>query len=278
MPRSDADRRATGERTRAAPSSNRRDTYAALATRPFHTLLFMLPLVGAYELGSWLYLTSPEGELIETIRAHSIILGFFQGFDLAARFLPALLVLAYLVTWQVLSRDPLRVRPGVLAGMVVEVIAWTLPLLVLAAVVQGMTRPPVPAAGHAGGALAGADLSGLGWPALVTISIGAGIYEELLFRALLMAGVHFVFRDLFRTSERMAQGLAVVCSALAFAWYHDASLWNGGVGQGSGPGPFLYFAAAGAYFALVYRVRGYAVVAGIHALFDVIVLVLMADS
>lgn len=240
--------------------------YADVSMRPLHVLIFLLPLIVLYEVGASLYLSDPAHGVSETIRAHSILLGFFQDFGVVGRFVPALTLVVVLLVWHVLRDDPWSVRPAVLGGMAVESVAWTIPLVVLVAIVLSLGGAAVPAVAAGAGALLG-----LSPQAGVTISVGAGLYEELLFRMIGMAAVHTVLVDLARMTERWGVGLSIAATAAAFAVYHD--------GRGAGGEletlKALSLLCAGAYFGLVYWMRGFGVVVAVHALYDVFALVLL---
>ena len=116
-----------------------------------------------------------------------------------------------------------------------------------------------------------ADLYTMPWQARLTIALGAGPYEEMLFRLVGIALVHFVLADLLRVRREVANVLSIVVTAAAFAAYHDTSLAGGGQDW---PLVWFYF-AAGMYFGTVYVLRGFGIVAGTHAFYDVLVLVLL---
>lgn len=265
---------------RARVSSRRREPsgYAFLSTRPLHILAFLAPLIVLYEIGSALYLTDPSGHTVETIRAHKLFFGFFNLFDVGSLFLPGALLVAVLLLWHILVSDRWRVSVPVLPAMLAESAAWTIPLVVLAQIVA-TTLPDAPSLASAAltlGAETGA--AGAGAPALtpdlrspaamLTISIGAGIYEEMLFRLLGIALLHFIAADLLRMGKGPAAVVAVVGAAVAFALYHVSPgapiVW-----------PHLIFQfLAGLYFGGVYAWRGFGIVVATHALYDVIALVL----
>src|SRR5690606_28441143 len=117
-------------------------------------------------------------------------------------------------------------------------------------------------------------LLSLPWQARLTISIGAGLYEELLFRMIAIAALHLVFVDLARLSESMGRVLAVGLSAAAFAVYHDLSSSGGALD----PARVLFFLCAGVYFGAIYLWRGFGIVVAVHALYDVLVLVLLRPT
>jgi membrane protease YdiL (CAAX protease family) len=105
--------------------------------------------------------------------------------------------------------------------------------------------------------------------ALITISIGAGLYEELLFRMLGIALLHIIFVDLARMSDKWGTGLAILISAAAFAVYHDVTAPSGDLQITKA----LSLLCAGGYFGLLYIFRGFGIVVGVHALYDIAVLV-----
>ena len=70
------------QRRKPPPPKDRRTPpkgYAALSTRPLHVLVFLLPLVIAYEIGSIVYLVNPEGDT-KQILAQKILHQFFELF------------------------------------------------------------------------------------------------------------------------------------------------------------------------------------------------------
>jgi membrane protease YdiL (CAAX protease family) len=243
--------------------------YLELSKRPLHMLAFLLPLVILYEIGSSVHLANAAAGTVETIRAHSILLGFFQDFGLIGRFLPGLALVAVLLCWHVLIDDRWRLRPLVIGGLVIESIVWTIPLVVLIAIVQHLGGGMAPPAAAASEPMV--NMITMPWQARFTISIGAGLYEELLFRMIGIAALHLVLVDLVRLPERWGTGLAVLISAAAFVFYHDVT----GAGGSTDVLRAAALMCAGVYFGVIYLTRGFAVVVGVHALYDIFVLVVL---
>lgn len=247
--------------------------YFHRSTRPLPILLFLLPLAIAYEIGSAVYLSDSETGTVDQIRAERLLHDFFQLFEIgdAAVYLPGIVLVVVLLAWHVLTGDPWRVRPRVLGWMVVESIAWTLPLLVISHIVSramGLTGAPAAAAPGV------EQLGGLSTGARVTIAIGAGIYEELLFRMVAIALVHLIVVDLMRVRDTTGSIVAVVVAAFAFALYHDAQSASGGVDWPK----LVTFLAAGLFFGALYVVRGFGIVVAVHAIYDLVVLVLLGSE
>lgn len=248
---------------RIARDDLRRDTYAHVSRTPLHILCFLLPLILFYEAGSLLFLTSPDTNQVATVEANRLLDQAFDRFGVPGLHLPAVLIIVVLVVWHLLTRDPWRIRWNVLLGMAAESALWTFPLLVIAILLD-----PSDSAALA----QGTDVRSWNLGARITISIGAGLYEELLFRMIIIAVVHFALVDLLRIPDRIGAWSAVIVSALLFAWYH----FHPGVGFDLGW--FAFYCAAGAYFGVVYLLRGFGIVVATHAIYDLIVLVLLAGD
>jgi hypothetical protein len=244
--------------SRAAPRTRDSGSYGWLATRPLHVLAFLVPLMAAYEVGSILYLSDTARGVSQTIGARSMLGAFFDAFGVASLHLPPIVLSVVLIIWHLLERDPWVVRARVLLGMLLESVLWTLPVLVLGQLIgQGQ-----PAAGLEG------DIAALPWQARLTLSFGAGIYEELLFRLILVSAVHFVIVDLLKMKSSIGFVGAAAVSAVAFAMYHDVSGPEGGAAVLK----LVFLGAAGLYFAALFIMRGFGVAVGTHALYDVVAL------
>lgn len=260
-----------GSRGREAAKDSspaRSESYLRLSTRPLHVLVFLAPLVLAYEVGSILFLTDRGAGVVETIKAHRLLSDFFGLFGVTGFYLPGAALIVVLFVWHVIRRDPWRIRGWALVGMLAESALWSAPLLALSRLFQDLTPP----AGGAAAALVqetAQGLSRLTAPARATIAIGAGLYEELLFRMLAIAAFHLILVDLFRAREINGRIGSVALAALAFALYHDAAL-------AGGPdwGRLAFYFAAGMYFGGLYAWRGFGVVVGAHALYDVAALLI----
>ncbi|MEZ6232803.1 MAG: CPBP family glutamic-type intramembrane protease [Phycisphaerales bacterium] len=271
--------------SRRAPDNS----YFSLATRPLHVLVFLAPLIVLYEIGARTLLGDAAGG-IESIRAHERLAQALQVLGVAGQVLPWVVLVTILVVWHAISRDAWRVRPTVIAGMLGESILGTLPLLVLAAALFGSsasdhaaamaptianptsaTPPVAPGATADPNAITPTPdaLDSLSIPAKGVLSIGAGLYEELVFRMLLLAAIHLILHDFLRIKNAVAGGVAIAASAVAFALYHDATL------DASGAVRTAFYAIAGIYFGLVCVLRGFGVVVGVHAAYDFIVLAVL---
>lgn len=238
-------------------------SYFERSQQPLQSLLFLLPLIAAYELGIHLYVIG-EGGGGPDIYARALMRDFFQLFGVAAYYLPAVIVVVVLLSWHVVRRDPWRVEPRLYALMLAESVLLAVPLFVFGLVIArqpqiGGAAPPLQMLAQAGGL----DH----WPAQLVFSIGAGIYEELLFRLIAIALLHALLADALAIPEPWAAVGSIGASAIAFALYHF-SRGNFELGLA------IYYTVAGVYFAGVYITRGFGIVAASHAFYDVLVVIL----
>lgn len=105
---------------------------------------------------------------------------------------------------------------------------------------------------------------------VIVISAGAGFHEELIFRVIVMGGLAWLLTGL--TGPKRSWAAAIILSSLIFSLAHHL----GPMGEPFAFAAFTYRTLAGVFFALVYHVRGFAVAAWTHALYDVYVLSLTA--
>ena len=280
-------------------------SYFAATERPIAAAAFVLPMVAAYEWGTRAWATEACGGERRIVAFNLVRQGFGLAGPAGQRlgealgpWLPAVAVVAALVGAHLVRRDRWRVRPAHAAGMLAESVALAAPLLAVGIVMTTYARLPavseaveslasrVPgvtlAASDAGRAStdAAADPPAeagspgrAGFAQLLVLSVGAGVYEELVFRLFGFAALHLLLADVLRLPSRAAGVGTIALSAVAFAGYHHVGF------AGAEPfdaGVFAFRTAAGVWFGAVYAARGFGVAAGCHAAYDVLVVALAA--
>ena len=113
--------------------------------------------------------------------------------------------------------------------------------------------------------------SSLSLPTQLVLSLGAGLYEELLFRVLLVGALLFAGEVLLGWSRRVSATLAVLLSALIFSAFH----YVGPLGDALTVSSFTFRAIAGVWFSALYVTRGFGITAWAHALYDVAITVML---
>ena len=246
-----------------------RGSYFALSMRPLHILAFLLPVVVLYELGT----LGVFGPVRDSLEAHQMLVRFFDLFGVVGLHLPALALVSMLLIQHVLSRDPLRFLPTVWIKMVFESAFLTVPLIVIVM----LLKPVV----GLGGGLGGVENAGMviqatgGEPSQmsqVMLALGAGLYEEMLFRLVLITMIHFLVSDVLGFSETKGFMVGLLVSSIVFAWHHDQIyLLDGSINFRMA---FFYF-IAGLYFGILFLMRGLGIAVGVHLMYDLLVLVVI---
>ena len=193
-----------------------------------------------------------SGEALYHNSARLIIGDFFQWFNVLGYHLPGIVLVAVLIGLHLAKKDKITLQPKTQVWMLIESMLFALPLLVLTLII---TKPTA------------SGSSELSLPLEITLSIGAGIYEELLFRLIAIAIFHAIFFDLLALPRKWGDGLAVTAAILFFALYHfsgDNSSFNFRY--------FIIYIFYGIYFTTLYMTRGFGIAAGVHAFFDVYVI------
>jgi len=228
--------------------------YLDASRRPLEVLFFLLPFIALYEYELVRVLRSPDG--LVTNGAHLGLLRLFDAFglDAVALSLPGLLLLAIFLVQHVLTRGPWIVNLSVVARMYLESAALAAPLLVFAALLERL-----------GPAAQIADFSSLPLGARVAVSIGAGLYEELVFRMVLVGVLSMAFIELAGLTKKTAVIAAVGLSGLAFALYHPISHADGSLDVIR----LIFLFGGGLYFGILFVQRGFGIAAATHALFDI---------
>lgn len=235
----------------------RRHGYFAATRHPWPCLLFLLPLLLVYEAGV-LWLGGARPEVLRN-GADTWLRWGLEAFGLQQLYWAPALVVALFLFWSCRERyyrpDDL---PRVWTGMVFE-------SALLAFGLWGVSRGLGPLLDQLGVKLAAANPADT-VPARLVTFVGAGIYEEVLFRLVLFSGLSWLLLRVGFASL-LAFLLAALVSATLFAAAHNV----GPYGEPFRPPVFIFRALAGVYFALIYAVRGFGITVGAHAGYDILV-------
>ncbi|MEM7680914.1 MAG: CPBP family intramembrane glutamic endopeptidase [Planctomycetota bacterium] len=231
---------------------------------PLQSLYFLLPLLIAYQLG--VVLLASGATRLPPIFAESLLSRFFDLFGVSGIHLPGLFVVVVLLAQHAVTRDPWEAEPRLYAGMAVESVLLAMPLLAFAALLSRYGDPVAGLADAFASAPPNDPVADMAWNQRIIIALGAGIYEELVFRLIAIALLHAVLHEGLRLSHKTATLGAVVLSSAAFAAYHFF-----GPNNAFDAARATLYAVGGAYLAAVYILRGFGVVVGAHAVYDIIV-------
>jgi Type II CAAX prenyl endopeptidase Rce1-like len=214
--------------------------YFKRSEQPLTILLFLLPMLALYEIGTQRLATDLARQTQTRILAFAMLHQFMEFFGAYGQYLPALAVAGILMAW----------HAGTAMTMAVESILLAAPVLLISRSVERLLPLFQVAQGWHGG---------------MVLAIGAGIYEELVFRLMGFTLLNIVLVDLLRINKRVAMGLMLVITSLLFAAYHHWSVqappfqWS----------DFAFRTASGLYFGILFLARGFGITAGVHAAYDI---------
>jgi membrane protease YdiL (CAAX protease family) len=228
------------------PPLRRAERYWVESRRPLASLAFIAPLLAIYEAGVLWLGVRPNG-------ADALMRGLLDLFGFGQHFLLPGLVVGILLGWHYLSRQPWHVSGGILPAMAVESILLGLCVRAIVFLQNSFTLA-------IGESLKNGFQSAVGF-------LGAGIYEELLFRLILLSLLAWAFRRAGATS-RVSMIAAVALSSVLFAAAHHVGPYGEWPIRWS---RFTFRTLAGVFFSVVYVYRGFGIAAGCHAAYDILV-------
>ena len=230
--------------------------YLALSRAPRYSVLFALPLLLVYELMAWGF-SSSGGSGVRN-GADVVMKWLFVSLGGRTGLLVFELLLVVLGAW-LIGRDwkssPGRLSPRVFLLMLAESAVLALLVgLVVGRLTQGILHP-----------FSISQLGSFGIGEQIMLSIGAGIYEELLFRVILVGALAAIGVRAMGWSKRTSGVVACIVGALIFSGFH----YIGSYGDSWQLASFTFRAIAGLVFSGLYLTRGFGVTAWTHALYDV---------
>ena len=230
------------------------------ATRhPWPCLLFILPLLIAYEL----CVLQLGGAHPETLRngADNWLRVALAASGAGYTWLPPALLAMFFFAWSRLRWDD---RPtdltDVLSGMALESVAYALGLWALS-----RALPPLLVRWGVTLSAQGQSNNGIGTLRLISY-LGAGIYEEAIFRLALYSALLWFLRFV-GLPLLPGVGIAALTAAALFSAAHHL----GPYGQPYGNYVFLFRLAAGLYFTVLFQLRGFGIAVGAHACYNVMI-------
>lgn len=249
--------------THPAPSPTRPgQSYWEQSRASRYSLTFALPLLIAYELlalglnqGTGTGIRNGADVLLRGVA--STVLGDHGPLLFGA--LVALILATIAIRDRHRSGGGLRPRYFVLMLMESAILAIAFGFVVGVVTAQLLNALPT---------LSIAQPASMDWPVVFMVSLGAGVYEELVFRVLLVSGLLLAARTIFGLGKGTATAFAVIVGALVFSAFH----YIGPYGDPLELPSFTFRTVAGLAFSGLYVTRGFGITAWTHALYDVFLL------
>lgn len=277
-----------------------RDSYLERTSRPVYAIIFLVPFIVFYEIGTILIntdvLTKYQVRVVAFVWVQDVLLHLGTG-SRFAWIAPPVVVVVILAGLQVASKKQWYFCFSDYTPMILECVFLAVPLIVLSLLFNSPgTRPdnsPQPAGVHppaqvwmaaqartvSPGEVAAAPGQESAAPPRahsvltnIVTGVGAGIYEELVFRLILICVLMVLFQDVIGLSRQNAIVLSVLMSAALFSAHHNI-VWMDGRLARSAPFNWTEFGfrtIAGVYFAVLFAIRGFGITAGTHAFYDII--------
>ena len=282
-----------------------RDSYLERTSRPFYATVFLVPFIIFYEIGTILINTDVLSQYQVRVVAFVWVQDVLLHLGTSSRFAwiaPPLVVVVILTGLQVAAQKKWYFCWSDYLPMLLECILLAAPLIVLSLLSNSSAAPEshsragsVPPAAQVCLVARPAALSPqqivsvLGQPSTdypkahslmtnIVTGVGAGIYEELVFRLILICVLMVLFQDVIGLSRQNAIVLSVLMSAALFSAHHHI-VWIDGRLARSAPFHWTEFGfrtMAGVYFAILFAIRGFGITAGTHAFYDIIATIVNA--
>jgi membrane protease YdiL (CAAX protease family) len=219
------------------------------------SLVLVFPLFLVYQVGVLFTLPMLNGADFLTVFLFRN-LGLSAGAYLAYT---AAVAIAFVIAVAMLRRKQ-KFDPKLIVPVFVEsaIYALTMGSLILFVMTRVLHVSPRLAGGIAG--------QGLG--TRFVMSLGAGVWEETIFRLGIMTGLVVLLERVLGLGRWVAVALALLVSSVLFSAMHHIPPY----GDPLQLGVFVFRVLAGCFFGLIYWFRGFAIAVYTHALYDVYVL------
>ncbi len=259
------------------PASSPFVAYIEGSRRPIACLYFILPFLIIYHGGIWLLhsLERPVANGADIMLAKVLNIFYYGSVWLYLQIFPnseisessvlwvikilgsffsLIFIIFILLLKQHLTNSSWKINKSTLFYMYIESAIFAIPPFILVWAVNKII-------------LLRADYSAVGsWINGIVLSMGAGVYEEFLFRMLIMSLLFLGVSSFFKLENRTLYIVVMMTQAVIFSAFHYLP-WSSEVF--SLP-IFTFRIVAGIYFGYIYQERGFGIAAGSHVFYDII--------
>ena len=220
----------------------------------FYSFLFTIPLFFIYEVG--ILFLSKDDILVVRNGADFLMRSILESFGIFGLYgLGAIFLIGFIITYIYFFNDKSNksIRADYLFIMIFESVCWALILYFLLSKFMLVLMNPI----------------GKTITQQVTLAVGAGIYEEFLFRVMLISGLTGIIGFVFLWREKVRKAAALIIAAGIFSAFH----FVGDYGDFFSMELFLLRFFAGIVLGVLYIARGFGITAYAHSIYDLIVLI-----
>ena len=226
---------------------------------PLYSFLFTVPLFLIYEIG--IFLTSSDDMFVLRNGADALMRQILATFGITGLYWVGVIFFIGFIIAFILQRkfwEETQIHSDYFLLMTVESVGWSVLIYFLMTNVYLLLMNP----------------TGSMLVQQVTLAVGAGIYEEFLFRVLLIAGISVILGFIFQWSDKTRNWAAMVIAAGIFSSFH----FIGEYGDFFSFNIFMVRFLAGIALGTLYFLRGFGITAWSHAVYDLIVLTRMTTQ
>jgi len=226
---------------------------------PLYSFLFTVPLFLIYEIG--IFLTSSDDMFVLRNGADALMRQILATFGITGLYWVGVIFFIGFIIAFILQRkywEETQIHSDYFLLMMVESVGWSVLIYFLMTNVYLLLMNP----------------TGSMLVQQVTLAVGAGIYEEFLFRVLLIAGISVILGFIFQWSDKTRNWAAMVIAAGIFSSFH----FIGEYGDFFSFNIFMVRFLAGIALGTLYFLRGFGITAWSHAVYDLIVLTRMTTQ
>ena len=226
---------------------------------PLYSFLFTIPLFLIYEIG--IFLTSSDDMFVLRNGADALMRQILATFGITGLYWVGVIFFIGFIIAFILQRkfwEETQIHSDYFLLMMVESVGWSVLIYFLMTNIYLLLMNP----------------TGSMLVQQVTLAVGAGIYEEFLFRVLLIAGISVILGFIFQWSDKTRNWAAMVIAAGIFSSFH----FIGEYGDFFSFNIFMVRFLAGIALGTLYFLRGFGITAWSHAVYDLIVLTRMTTQ
>lgn len=231
-------------------------SYWQQSKSPFYSLIFTIPLLITYEV---MIFSFNHSDIIGLRNGADVLFRqFFAVFNIYGFYFVGFLVLsALLISYYFYSKHEIygKFQGKFFILMVLESLLYALVMFI---VVDKIGKYFMSA-----GANPDTNI-------FIALALGAGVYEEFIFRVVLVSGCLFFLRDLLKLNSLVSVILSVLFASFIFSVFH----YLGDFGEVFEVKSFLVRFGAGIFLSALYALRGYGITAYTHTFYDLIVIIL----
>ena len=236
-----------------------RISYWTLSRSPYYSFIFVLPFLAMYEV---MVLFLNRDQLISLRNGADVLMRQFLSIfgEWGFYVLSVSYILIFLFVFLIQKKDwnITVIKSDYLLGMLAEGTVWGLALYCFMRYVPVFLMFP----------------SGKELFQQITLAIGAGLYEEFVFRVISIAVIFNLLRLIFQWDKQFSIVFSIVISGIIFSAFHFA----GPYGDVFTSSLFIYRWLAGILLGMIYILRGFGIVSYAHMIYDFIVIIAMTTS